>query len=89
LKEKSNHPDNYYYLLCDSPDIWPSTYEHQITVDLQRTNPEDTFFQNKENLAMLKRLLIAYTRRSQTIGYCQGFNFIAARLLKIIGNEVF
>lgn len=35
----------------------------------------------------LKRILIAYSRRNISIGYCQGFNFIAGRILKTIDNE--
>ena len=28
------------------------------------------------------------SRRETTIGYCQGFNFIVGKILKICGNEV-
>ena len=37
---------------------------------------------------MLKNVLIAFSRRVTTIGYCQGFNFIVGRILKICQNEV-
>jgi hypothetical protein len=34
-------------------------------------------------------LLLAYSRRNISIGYCQGFNFIAGRLLKTFESEVY
>jgi hypothetical protein len=36
---------------------------------------------------MLKNVLLAYSRRNISIGYCQGFNFIVGRLLKVFNNE--
>lgn len=36
---------------------------------------------------MLKNILLNYSRRNVTVGYCQGFNFIAGRLIKILENE--
>ena len=36
----------------------------------------------------MKNILISYSRRNLTIGYCQGFNFIVGRILKIVENEV-
>ena len=40
------------------------------------------------NIQKLKNILIAISRRETTIGYCQGFNFIVGKILKICGNEV-
>jgi len=34
------------------------------------------------NVDMLRNVLIAYTKRNPTVSYCQGMNFIVARLLK-------
>lgn len=57
--------------------------------DLQRTFPTDPEFSgNKTNIQKLRNVLTAYSRRNFTIGYCQGFNFIVGRLLKIVENEV-
>jgi len=36
----------------------------------------------------MKNILLAYSRRNISIGYCQGFNFIVGRLLKIFEKEV-
>ena len=42
----------------------------------------------KENfLEKLKNILICYSTRNTSVGYCQGMNFIAGRLLLIMGNE--
>jgi hypothetical protein len=66
----------------------PSPYEIQISLDIRRTFPEDSFFRYEENLEKLKRILLAYSIRNISIGYCQGFNFIVGKLLKVIENEV-
>lgn len=33
---------------------------------------------------MLKRVLLAYARHNKTTGYCQGFNILAALILKVV-----
>ena len=35
----------------------------------------------------MKNILLAYSRRNLSIGYCQGFNFIVGRLLKVFDDE--
>ena len=83
------HNPNYYNnLLNNYPDNIPSPFEAQINLDLGRTYPNDSFFTEKENIKKLKNILIAVSRRETTIGYCQGFNFIVGKILKICGNEV-
>jgi hypothetical protein len=57
-------------------------------LDLGRTYPRDPFFKDKNNIAKLKNVLIAFSRREATIGYCQGFNFIALRIIEIVKDEV-
>ena len=84
-----SYKKNYYYnLLHKFPKNIPNIFEEQIDLDLRRTYPNDKFFQNNNNIAMLKNVLIAFSRRVTTIGYCQGFNFIVGRILKICQNEV-
>jgi len=39
-------------------------------------------------LKILKNVLIAYSRRNTAIGYVQGFNFIAGRIIQIVNDEV-
>lgn len=80
---------NYYYnLLHKFPEDIPTLFETQINLDLGRTFPKDPFFIDKNNIAKLKNILIAFTRREATIGYCQGFNFIVGKILKICKDEV-
>jgi hypothetical protein len=55
---------------------------------LERTFPLDPFFQDQRNIIKLKNILLAYSRRNSTIGYCQGFNFIAGKILKNCEDEV-
>lgn len=56
--------------------------------DLKRTFPTDSFFKEQKNIIKLKNILIAFSRRNSSIGYCQGFNFIAGKILKVCENEV-
>lgn len=86
--EKRNNP-YYYKSLLEYPEEIPSIYENQIDLDIVRTFPYDEFYQvdNGSNLKKVKRILVAYSRRNVSIGYCQGFNFIAARIYKFIQNE--
>ncbi len=80
---------NYYYnLIYNYPKNIPSKFENQIQLDLGRTYPNDPFFKEPKNIEMLKNVLIAFTRRESSIGYCQGFNFIVGKILKICQNEV-
>ena len=60
--------------------------ENQIFLDIYRTFPEDENFR-KEKIESLKNVLIAYSRRNCSLGYCQGFNYIVGKLLKVIKDE--
>ena len=82
------NPNYYNNLLNNYPENIPSPFEAQINLDLGRTYPNDSFFTEKENIKKLKNILIAVSRRETTIGYCQGFNFIVGKILKICRNEV-
>ncbi|KAL4225983.1 hypothetical protein ACF0H5_013970 [Mactra antiquata] len=60
----------------------------QIVKDLHRTgcsgfSGED----NDEERAVLKRILLAYARWNKAVGYCQGFNMIAALLLDVMDRN--
>lgn len=60
----------------------------QIVKDLHRTGC--SAFSGNENefdRAMLKRVLLAYARYNKQIGYCQGFNIIAAFILEIVDKK--
>ena len=79
------HPNYYSNLLTNYPKEMSENHYQIILKDLPRT------FRNKEEekkyLKRLENILIAYSRRNPFIGYCQGFNFIVAFILKIIEKE--
>ena len=80
---------NYYSdLIINYPENILSPYENQINLDLDRTFPMDPFFQDQKNISKLKNVLLAFSRRQSTIGYCQGFNFIVGKILKVCEDEV-
>ena len=83
-----NNKEYYKNITEFFPEVIPCPYENQIDMDLHRTFPDDPFFKKEENIKKLRNILIAYSRRSISVGYCQGFNFIVGRLLKIFSNEV-
>ena len=39
------------------------------------------------NQALLKRVLLAYARYNKAVGYCQGFNVLAALLLEVMNRS--
>ena len=42
---------------------------------------------NESFLEKLKNILVCYSTRNTSVGYCQGMNFIGGRILQVIGNE--
>ena len=83
-----NFPNYYHNLLYNYPDYIPSIYEQTIEKDLNRTFPEEEFFQKKETTDKLRNILLAFSRRNSSIGYNQGFNFIVGRILEVVEDEV-
>ncbi|XP_041071515.1 TBC1 domain family member 30 isoform X3 [Carcharodon carcharias] len=61
----------------------------QIVKDLHRTGCSSYCGQEAEqDRVMLKRVLLAYARWNKFVGYCQGFNVLAALILEVMeGNE--
>lgn len=57
----------------------------QIVKDLYRTG--NAGFATEEEHAILKRVLLAYARYNKSTGYCQGFNIMAAMILKIVNFD--
>ena len=84
-KEMKENPNYYTNLLTNYPKTIHDNYYQIIKQDLPRTyidKNEETLYIKK-----LENILIAYSRRNQFMGYCQGFNFIVSFILKIINNE--
>jgi hypothetical protein len=86
-REKKLHKDYYYKIIYQYPEYIPSKYDSVIEADLKRTCPNEDYFKKPENKKKLKNVLTAYSRRNSQIGYCQGFNFIVAKLLMIFEKE--
>ena len=59
----------------------------QIDLDLRRTFPEEERVMNENFQKSLRNILVCYSTRNSSIGYCQGMNFVVSRLLLILGNE--
>uniref|UniRef100_A0A4W4DRR4 TBC1 domain family member 30 n=1 Tax=Electrophorus electricus TaxID=8005 RepID=A0A4W4DRR4_ELEEL len=61
----------------------------QIVKDLHRTGCSSYCGQEAEqDRVVLKRVLLAYARWNKAVGYCQGFNVLAALILEVTeGNE--
>uniref|UniRef100_A0A5S6QWX5 Rab-GAP TBC domain-containing protein n=1 Tax=Trichuris muris TaxID=70415 RepID=A0A5S6QWX5_TRIMR len=57
----------------------------QIVKDLHRTGWSG--YSNDRDRILLKRVLLAYARYNKTIGYCQGFNVIAALIMEVMENK--
>lgn len=57
----------------------------QIVKDLHRTGCSNV--DNEQDRALLKRVLLAFARYNKSVGYCQGFNIIAAQILEIVDKK--
>ena len=61
---------------------YPSYYDRQIDLDLNRTVSVQCSGEEKaQTLKSLRNLLQAFARRNPFLGYCQGLNFIAYFIL--------
>lgn len=57
---------------------------HCLLQDLHRTGCSSYCGQEAEqDRVVLKRVLLAYARWNKTVGYCQGFNVLAALILEV------
>jgi hypothetical protein len=86
LSEIKLNPTYYDNLLKLSKEV-PSLYSEDIEKDLDRTN-QKLLSENQIYKNMMRNILTCYSIRNSSIGYCQGFNFIALRLIEITQNEV-
>ena len=81
-----NNDDYYQKLLKFSQEVkCPSSI--QIDLDLRRTFPNEEQVMNDKFQESLKNVLLCYSTRNSSVGYCQGMNFVVSRLLLIMGNE--
>jgi len=73
---------NIFFFVCSSLSCYPLQ-------DLHRTGCSSYCGQEAEqDRVVLKRVLLAYARWNKSVGYCQGFNILAALILEVMeGNE--
>ena len=86
-REMLNNKGYYQSLLDNFPKGIQSPTEKIIELDVPRTFPSDPFFKEEENSKKLINILRAFVRRDSTIGYSQGFNCIAGKLLMVVKEE--
>ena len=86
-KMKQAKPNEQYAALPkeDLGDATPSAFD--IEKDLHRTFPNNDNFSSSEGLAVLRRVLLGYSVRNPSVGYCQSMNFITAVLLLYLDEE--
>ena len=81
-----NNDDYYQKLLKFCTEVkCPSSI--QIDLDLRRTFPNEERVMDDKFQESLRNVLICYSTRNTSVGYCQGMNFVVSRLLLIMGNE--
>ena len=73
----------YYSQLLKLSEKVPSLYSDIIKKDIDRTNTKDSQMKIK-----LTNILKCYSIRNSSIGYCQGFNYIALFILEVVKDEV-
>ena len=86
-KKELEQNKNYYKNLLELSKKIPCLYESQILKDIPRTKP-DLLKKNPSFKENMRNILVCYSIRNNSIGYCQGFNFIVIRLLEVLQNEV-
>ena len=83
-----NNPCYYQQLVDLIPQFKDFRELKEIEKDKERTLIKIDFFQVDENVEKLANILKAFAiRNSPSLGYCQGFNFIAGQLLYVLQDE--
>jgi len=66
----------------------PDPYKEQIELDLKRTFTEDeAFTSNQQYQENMMNILQSYAKRNTSVGYCQGMNYLAGMIVRVIDNE--
>jgi hypothetical protein len=86
-KKEIINDKNYYKNLLELSKTIPCFYEKQIMKDIPRTKV-GVLESNPNYEEKMRNILVCYSIRNNSIGYCQGFNFIVLRILEIMQNEV-
>lgn len=89
-EDSSKSGDNNYgarNLLLDSYKDMPDPYREQIDLDLKRTFADDDFINNQEHVNKTMNILLAYAKRNTAVGYCQGMNYLAGMIIRVVEDE--
>ena len=76
-KEHNQHKNYYSFISSNFPLDIPLLNEKQIDLDVTRT----VSLKSQAEKDKMKRILLAYTKRNNSIGYVQGFYFIFSKLM--------
>ncbi|CAM6124260.1 unnamed protein product [Calypogeia fissa] len=86
-RKRANVPESYYQDLCHAVVGQVTSATKQIDHDLARTFPTHPWVDSPDGQATLRRVLVAYSFRDSSVGYCQGMNYLAAMLLLVMKTE--
>lgn len=75
----------YYQKLLEN--VEKTQFTKDIEKDLHRSFPEHEYYQTKEGIDALRRVLIAYSVHNDSIGYCQAMNIVCSILLLFLSEE--
>lgn len=64
-----------------------SPFDKQIELDLPRTFPGHPWLQSEEGQKALGKVLLAYSAKNPTTGYCQSMNYLAGMLLLVLDKN--
>ena len=81
------HKPGYYEELVRKAEATDNGSMAEIEKDLRRTFPDNHLYESEEGLAMLRRVLLAYSVHNPVVGYCQSMNFICALCLLFMDEE--
>ena len=74
--------------LLDSYSKMPDPYTEQINLDLKRTFTDDKEFTSRpEYISQMRNILASYAKRNSSVGYCQGMNYLAGMIVRVVENE--
>jgi len=88
-KKNSSHSDRQYLVMVQrSKELEHSQISHDIDKDLKRTFPDIMKSNTKYDIHdSLRRVLLAFAVRNNSIGYCQSMNYICGLLLFHMDEE--
>ena len=86
-ERQAAHATGYYAELVRKAESAEHGSMAEIEKDLRRTFPDNHLYESEEGLAMLRRVLLAYSLHNPTVGYCQSMNFICALCLLFMDEE--